>query len=156
MPNIKSLSEQELDRFDKVSMLLSHIGVTFKLVDQSCLPSQKQLQQLIYWYTPNREKALELLEQEEERWNEHNGAAGLEGDDEDDEINGLGAVKTKKKFFSNVKQAIKTAGTKAGSIIKKATKAIVKYNPVSLAVRGGFLLAMKIDLLDMASKIYPA
>ena len=49
-PNIKSLSEQELDRFDKVSMLLSHIGVTFKLVDQSCLPSQRLLQQLVYWY----------------------------------------------------------------------------------------------------------
>ena len=49
-PNIKSLSEQELDRFDKVSMLLNHIGVTFKLVDQSCLPPQKQLQQLLYWY----------------------------------------------------------------------------------------------------------
>ena len=49
-PNIKSLPTHELNRFNKVSILLSHIEVTFKLLDQSCLPHQKQLQQLLYWY----------------------------------------------------------------------------------------------------------
>ena len=38
------------------------------------------------WYTPNRNNALDILEQEEERWNEHSGVSGLDSDE--DEING--------------------------------------------------------------------
>ncbi len=102
------------------------------------------------WNTPNRDKALEALEQEEERWNEHNGVNGLEGDE--DEINGLGRAKGKKKFWSKVKEATK----KVGQGLKKVGKALLRFNPLSLAVRGGFLLAMKINLLGMAKKIYPA
>jgi hypothetical protein len=105
------------------------------------------------WNTANRDKALEILEQEEERWNNHNGVSGLS---DEEEISGLGAVKTKKKFFGKVKEAVHNIGKKAGEELKKITKAIVKYNPLSLAVRGGFLLAMKINLLGMAGKIYPA
>lgn len=107
------------------------------------------------WNTPNREKALELLEQEEERWNQHNGVSGLYGEDED-EINGLGKIQAPKKFFSKVKAAVKKVGEKVGEVAKKAVKAIVRFNPLTLAVRGGFLLAMKINLLDMAEKLYPA
>ena len=116
------------------------------------------------WNTPNRDKALEILEQEEERWNQHNGVSGLEGDDDDDgEINGLGAIKARKKFFKNIKvavkkvgQGVKKVGKKVGEVAKKAVKAIVRYNPLTLAVRGGFLLAMKINLLGFAKKLYPA
>jgi hypothetical protein len=104
------------------------------------------------WNTSNRDKALELLEKEEERWNEHNGVSGLDAGDDDDEINGLGAAKkTKKKFWSNVKNVTK----KVGKGLKKVGKALVRYNPLTLAVRGGFLLAMKINLLGMAKQIYP-
>ena len=106
------------------------------------------------WNTPNRDAALEALEKEEERWNEHNGVSGLAGDD--DEINGLGASKSPKKFFSKIKEAVKKVGQGVKNVAKKIGKAIVKYNPLSLAVRGGFLLAMKINLLDMAGKLYPA
>ena len=102
------------------------------------------------WNTPNRDKALETLEQEEVRWNQHNGISGNNSDDE--EINGLGAPKSKKKFWGKVKEVTK----KAGQGIKKIGKSIIRYNPLSLAVRGGFLLAMKINLLDMAKKLYPA
>lgn len=103
------------------------------------------------WNTPNRDKALEILEREEERWNEHNGVSGLDaGDDED--INGLGAAKkSKKKFWSSVKNVTK----KVGKGIKKVGKALIRYNPLTLAVRGGFLLAMKINLLGMAKQILP-
>lgn len=102
------------------------------------------------WNTPNRDKALEALEQEEDRWNEHNGVSGLEGDE--DEINGLGRAKGKKKFWSKVKEATK----KVGQGLKKIGKALLRFNPLSLAVRGGFLLAMKINLIGMAKKLYPA
>lgn len=116
------------------------------------------------WHTPNRDKALEILEQEEERWNQHNGVSGLDGEDDDDgEINGLGAIKAPKKFFKNIKvavkkvaQGVKKVGQKVGEVAKKAVKAIVRYNPLTLAVRGGFLLAMKINLLGFAKKLYPA
>ncbi|MBI4946305.1 MAG: hypothetical protein HY840_07885 [Bacteroidetes bacterium] len=116
------------------------------------------------WNTPGRDKALEILEQEEERWNQHNGVSGLDGEDDDDgEINGLGAIKARKKFFKNIKEAVKKVGQgvkkvgqKVGEVAKKAVKAIVRYNPLTLAVRGGFLLAMKINLLGFAKKLYPA
>ncbi len=121
--------------------------------------AEAHLQMLNYainnWNSPNRDEVLDLLEKEEERWNEHNGVSGL-ADEDEDEINGLGAVKGKKKFFSKIKDAVKNVGKKVGQGIKKIAKGILKYNPLSIAVRGGFLLAMKINLLGMASKIYPA
>lgn len=115
------------------------------------------------WHTPERGKALDMLEKEEERWNEHNGISGLYGDDDYDEVNGLGKIKAPKKFFSKIKQVVKKVGEtakkvgqKVGEVAKKAIKAIVRFNPLTLAVRGGFLLAMKTNLLNMAKKLYPA
>lgn len=114
------------------------------------------------WHTPNRDKALDILEQEEQRWNQHNGITGFDGED-DEEINGLGASKAPKKFFSKIKEVVKKVGTgvkktgqKVGEAAKKIGKVIVRYNPLSIAVRGGFLLAMKINLLNFAKKLYPA
>jgi hypothetical protein len=115
------------------------------------------------WNTPEREHALDLLEQEEERWNDHNGVNGLGATDEEDEINGLGAPKSKKKFWSKVKDTVKKVKDTAKNVgknlkedLKKIGKALIRFNPLSLAVRGGFLLAMKINLLDMGGHIYPA
>lgn len=102
------------------------------------------------WNTPNRDRALELLEKEEERWNEHNGISGFDSDD--DEINGLGKSKGKKKFWTKVKETTK----KVGQGVTKVGKTLVRYNPLSMAVRGGFLLAMKINLLGIAKHLYPA
>ncbi len=120
--------------------------------------AEPHLQMLGYaitnWHTPNRDNALDLLEEEEERWNQVNGIEGFEGDE--DEINGLGAPKAKKKFFKKVKEAVKKVGKKVGTVAKKIGKTLVRFNPLALAVRGGFLLAMKINLLQMAEKIYPA
>jgi len=115
------------------------------------------------WNTPNREKALDDLEAEEERWNEHNGVSGLGNTDDDDEVNGLGAPKGLKKFWSKVKDTVKkvkdtakNAGKNIEDDLKKIGKVLIRFNPLSLAVRGGFLLAMKINLLDMGGHIYPA
>jgi len=114
------------------------------------------------WSTPNRDHALDMLEKEEERWNEHNGVNGL-GNLDDDEFDGLGAKKGTKKFWGKVKETVKKVGAgvkqgvkKAGEAIKNVGKNIIKYNPLTLAVRGGFLLAMKINLLNMAGHLYPA
>ena len=105
------------------------------------------------WNTPNRDKALQVLEQEEERWNEHNGMSGAYHDEEENqEINGLGAPKGLKKFWGKVKEAAK----KAGEGLKNVGKALIRFNPLTLAVRGGFLLVMKINLFDMAIKLFPA
>ena len=40
-----------------------------------------------------------------------------------------------------------------GDVAKKAVKAVVKYNPLTLAARGGFLVAMKLNLGKMANKL---
>ena len=68
-----------------------------------------------------------------------------------------GKVKeTANKVEQKAKQVEHKVEEKAKEVGKKIGNDILRYNPVSLAVRGGFLLAMKINLLDMAAKIYPA
>lgn len=106
------------------------------------------------WNGPNRDKALDTLEKEEERWNEHNGVSGLGELEEisEDELLGLGKHgQGLKKFWSKVKDATQ----KIGQGIKNVAKGILKYNPLSIAVRAGYLLAMKLNILDMAAKLYP-
>ena len=100
------------------------------------------------WHTANRDNALDVLEGAEEQWNELN---GLSGHDDDDELDGLGRAKGKKKFWSKVKETTK----KIGKGIKNAAKKIVQHSPLVMAARGGFLLAMKMNLFGMAKKLYP-
>lgn len=208
------------------------------------------------WNTPEREAALDLLEQEEDRWNqltEKNGAVnGMDGSEEietgyaseddklvygleelgdlgeleelagdfDDlhgeynkfieELQGLGNATSKKSgktFFSNIKKAVKavkTVNKKAGAAIKAAVKkvdtinkkvagnigdkakalqekagtaakkviaktkevakkagAVIKKflilsNPLTLAMRAGFLLAMEANLFQWAQRLLPS
>lgn len=49
-PLVSSLALAEYIRFDHLATLLSSVGITFKLIDQTELPTEKQLQQLLYWY----------------------------------------------------------------------------------------------------------
>lgn len=49
-PSVSSLALEEYIRFDRLATLLSSVGVTFKLIDQTELPKENQLQQLLYWY----------------------------------------------------------------------------------------------------------
>jgi hypothetical protein len=123
------------------------------------------------WNTPNREKALEILAKNEDALNRLNGFDGLEDDEIDglddefgdldglsgaeieQELNGKKRPAKKKGFFKKVGQAVKKAGKVAGQAAKKVGKAIVRFNPVTISARSGFLLAMKLNLKKMASKI---
>ncbi len=101
-----------------------------------------------YFYTDKRDEALAILEKNEEQLNFRNGFSGL-GDDvfDHDEyaLNGPG----KKGFFKGIKNAVK----KVGKGLKEVGKAVVRFNPVSIAARGGFLVAMKTNLGKMAAKL---
>jgi hypothetical protein len=101
-----------------------------------------------YFYTDKRDEALAILEKNEEQLNFRNGFSGL-GDDvfDHDEyaLNGPG----KKGFFKGIGNAVK----KVGKGLKEVGNAVIRFNPVSIAARGGFLVAMKINLSKMASKL---
>lgn len=109
-----------------------------------------------YFYTPNREKALEILAQNENELNKRLGLMQFQGFSED-ELEGLddeflGAVKVK-NFFNSIKKGVQNAGKKVGNVAKKAVKAVVKFNPVTIVARSGFLLALKLNIKKMSSKL---
>jgi hypothetical protein len=108
-----------------------------------------------HWHTPQREQALAHLAGEEARINMLNGYYDhLQGDDDlsgdddlqgdDDVFSGLGKAKKKKKgkFFKAIKGAV-----------KKVTHVIAKTNPLTIAIRNGILLAMKLNFRKMASRL---
>lgn len=49
-PSISSLSDEDAERFKRLSSLLEPIGITFKLIDNTSIPPEMQLQNLLYWY----------------------------------------------------------------------------------------------------------
>ena len=49
-PSVASLSTDDLNRFTILSDLLHSIDITFKLIDQTNLPSESEIPQLLYWY----------------------------------------------------------------------------------------------------------
>lgn len=49
-PCITSLPYKDIERFERLSTIFSSLGITFKLVDTIILPSEKQLQHLLYLY----------------------------------------------------------------------------------------------------------
>lgn len=73
------------------------------------------------------------------------------------------SVKTEvKKAVTNTASKVSTAAkkvansnavTKVKAAAKKAVQAVVKYNPVSLAARGGFLLAMSTNMFGIADQV---
>ncbi len=105
-----------------------------------------------YWYTDKRNEALEVLSKNEAQLNMSNGVSSIGGIAFDNDELALSGVNVK-GFFTNVKNTVKTVGQKVGQAAKVAVKAVVKYNPLSIAARGGFLLAMKLNLGKMASKL---
>lgn len=105
-----------------------------------------------YWYTDKRNEALDILAKNEAQLNLQNGVNAMNGLDYDPDDLALSGINVK-GFFTNVKKTVKTIGQKVGQAAKVAVKAVVKYNPLSIAARGGFLLAMKLNLGKMASKL---
>ncbi len=105
-----------------------------------------------YWYTDKRNESLDILAKNEAQLNLQNGVNAMNGLDYDPDDLALSGINVK-GFFTNVKKTVKTVGQKVGQAAKVAVKAVVKYNPLSIAARGGFLLAMKLNLGKMASKL---
>ncbi|MFN7703297.1 MAG: hypothetical protein ACK5OS_01645 [Chryseotalea sp.] len=58
-----------------------------------------------------------------------------------------------KKAANKVASATKKVANKVGEGLKKIGKAIVRYNPATIAIRNGLILAMKINLFRLAEKI---
>jgi hypothetical protein len=113
------------------------------------------------WHTPHRTAALENLARNEEALNRMSGMDGVpdetELDGTDDvwshldglalgELNGRRRKKHKKGFFRRIGQAVKRG-------VQKGVKALVRFNPLSIAARNGFLLAMKLNIKKMASRL---
>jgi len=122
------------------------------------------------WHTSNRTAALENLSRNENALNRINGMDGVPDDTEFDgadedwaHLEGLSATeiqeelngkkrkskaprKKKKGFFRKVGQAVKKG-------VQKGAKAFVRFNPLTISARAGFLLAMKLNLKKMASKL---
>ncbi|MBS1616244.1 MAG: hypothetical protein JST06_09030 [Bacteroidetes bacterium] len=114
-----------------------------------------------YWYTDKRDLALGQLEKNEETLNTLAGfgafnhvelsgfnEAELFGDDDGHELTGLGRAKGKQKkpskFFSGIKKAVKKINV---------GKALVRFNPATIAIRNGFLLALKLNIGKMSEKM---
>lgn len=101
-----------------------------------------------YWYTDKRDEALAILEKNEAQLNTRNGFSGLDRellDNDEYMLNGLSF----KGFFKGVKNATQ----KVGQGLKNVGKAIIRFNPLSIAARGGFLLALKMNIKKMAYKL---
>jgi hypothetical protein len=104
-----------------------------------------------YWYTDKRNEALAILSKNEEALNLRNGYS-MNGFDEY-ELEGLGELGSLKSFFTKVKKTVQKVGDKIGQGAKAVVKGVIRFNPVSIAARNGFLLALKLDVQRMASKL---
>lgn len=100
-----------------------------------------------YWHTDKREQALAILEQNEKQLNIRNGFGAMDGYilDYDESLDGISI----KGFFSSVKKAAKDVGKG----VKAAVKAVVRFNPLAISARNGFLLAMKMNVGKMATHL---
>ncbi|HCY42297.1 MAG TPA: hypothetical protein DHV48_13230 [Prolixibacteraceae bacterium] len=126
------------------------------------------------WNTPNRDKALTILAQNEDALNKHYQLdiipenSDLEGLDNDwSELDNLSdeellgelsgkKSKAKKQAKKEQKKADPTKKgffKKVGEAVKKGGKAFIRYNPVTISARNGFLLALKLNIKKMASKL---
>ena len=76
---------------------------------------------------------------------------------EGEEIDGLGLFrKLRSKISSTVKKVssgVKNVVKKAGTVVKSAVKAVVRFNPATIALRNAALLVLKINLFGFADKI---
>lgn len=109
-----------------------------------------------YWNTPKREEALRILEQNEERENQMNAQKGLlsgiddEWDDGWDDIAGFGSLgrsrtarrARRKKFWGKVKKGLKKVG-----------KTLNRFNPGVAAIRGGIIIALRINMFGFKERL---
>ncbi|WP_430933295.1 hypothetical protein [Saccharicrinis sp. 156] len=114
-------------------------------------------QAIKFWHTPQREKVLDKLADIEEALAEKglikydvDAVEGLlEFDDLENEMDGLGRRKRRGRFW----RAIKRVGKKIGKVAKKVVKAVVRFNPLSIAIRNGLLVALRLNMFGIAKKL---
>lgn len=115
-------------------------------------------QAIKFWNTPQRDAVLDKLSDIEEKLAEKGlikyDSEAIQGlaelDELDDEMDGLGRRKRRRgRFF----KAIKRVGKKIGKVAKKVVKAIVRFNPLSIAIRGGLLAALRLNMFGIAKKL---
>ncbi len=112
-----------------------------------------------YWYSEQRDTALDYLHHNEELINQSYGLNDETNSTSDEEQYGdddifaneadlLGKTNKapknvkKKAFFKNV-----------GNSLKQVGKGIIKFNPASIAARNGFLLALKLNVGKISEKL---
>lgn len=136
-------------------------------------------QAIRYWNTPHREKVLDKLADMEERLAEQGFVKydidAIQGVDEfdalEEELEGLEgrgrrrarrAARRKRmaRFFKAVKVAGKkvikahvNVAKKVAKVAKKAAKAVVRFNPLSIAIRAGLLAAFRLNIGGMAKNL---
>jgi len=133
-----------------------------------------------YWNTSKREEALSILARNEERENQINTEKGLLSGFEDDyddswddiegfsdelveqyvsqeEINGFGSWRSWRKRRMKRKRERKIRRKKFWSKVKKGLKKVGKtlnrYNPAVAAIRGGILIAMRINMFGFKKRL---
>jgi hypothetical protein len=114
-------------------------------------------QAIKFWNTPKRDAVLDKLSTIEDKLAENGlikyDADAIEGlmefDDSENEIDGLGRSKRKGRFW----RAIKRVGKKVGKVAKKAVKTVVRFNPLSIAIRNGLLAALRLNMFGIAKKL---
>lgn len=123
-------------------------------------------QAIKFWNTPQRESVLNKLILIEDKLLEKGyikyDAEAINGfeedeDDESDYLGGRSARKAKRKkrrakFFS----AVKSVAKKTGGVAKKVVKAVVRFNPLTVAIRGGLLAALRINMFGISKKLHYA
>lgn len=115
-----------------------------------------------YWNTPKRSKVLDKLIAIEEQLAakglikyDTDAISGLD-DEEPEELekDDLGRWRPfrklrKSRFFRSVKKVTR----KVGKVAKKVIKAIVRFNPLSIAIRSGLLVALRLNMFGFAKKL---
>ena len=111
---------------------------------------------IAYWYTDKRDEALEVLSRNEEKLNIDQGFLSYADENDEDDWNEdieLAGKRKRRGFFKKLGKLAKKIkkGIKKG--LKDVGKAIVRFNPLTAASRGGFLMALKLNIKKMASKL---
>ncbi len=118
-------------------------------------------QAIKFWNTPKRDAVLDKLSTIEDRLAENglikydvDAIDGFEEfDDLEDEMDGLGRRRKRKRRRGRFFKALKRVGKKIGKVAKKVVKAIVRFNPLSIAIRGGLLAALRLNLFGISKKL---
>ena len=156
-------------REEELDALYKHLLATRELVstNPSLIKNNEDPQSFLkmldyaiqYWNTDKRDEALAILEQKEKEINDLEGVGELpEGYEEMNIFYGieglqgvsvLGKSKKVRAFFAKVKETVK----KAGEGVKNVFKAVVRYSPITVSSRAGMLLALKLNIGKIASRL---